>query len=202
MGPMLKMVVVGDSGVGKSSLLLRYCDNEFSHTFQSTVGVDFKIRSVVLPTNGRRVKLQIWDTAGQERFRAMTRTYYRGALVLFLVFAIDQQASFASLMRWLDEARQWEPTLQHVAVLANKCDAHDAQTVSHRMARDWAESLSLRYYEVSAKTGEGVAQCFEDMAEIVSELPQDAIPATQPQAVAVNLAADSQRKRGGCCGIQ
>lgn len=94
----LKIILIGDSGVGKTSLLQRFCDNEFSNNFLTTIGIDFKIKTITL--NGQPVKLQIWDTAGQERFRTITQAYYRGADGIVMVFDIDDRASFDNMLQW------------------------------------------------------------------------------------------------------
>nr|CAD7393725.1 unnamed protein product [Timema cristinae] len=101
---LFKLLIIGDSGVGKSSLLLRFADNTFSGSYITTIGVDFKIRTV--DVDGERVKLQIWDTAGQERFRTITSTYYRGTHGVIVVYDVTSGDSFANVKRWLHEIEQ------------------------------------------------------------------------------------------------
>ncbi|PSN43471.1 Ras-related protein Rab-35 [Blattella germanica] len=101
---LFKLLIIGDSGVGKSSLLLRFADNTFSGSYITTIGVDFKIRTVEI--EGERVKLQIWDTAGQERFRTITSTYYRGTHGVIVVYDVTSGDSFANVKRWLHEIEQ------------------------------------------------------------------------------------------------
>uniref|UniRef100_A0A8C6PJH6 RAB35, member RAS onco family n=1 Tax=Nothobranchius furzeri TaxID=105023 RepID=A0A8C6PJH6_NOTFU len=101
---LFKLLIIGDSGVGKSSLLLRFADNTFSGSYITTIGVDFKIRTVEL--NGEKVKLQIWDTAGQERFRTITSTYYRGTHGVIVVYDVTSAESFVNVKRWLHEINQ------------------------------------------------------------------------------------------------
>jgi len=205
--PVIKMVVVGDSGVGKSCLLLRFCDDQFSASFTATVGIDFKIRTVTL-AGGRRVRLQIWDTAGQDRFRAITSAYYRGAQAVLLVFAIDARESFASLPAWLAEVRAAVSSTTHIALVANKCDALDAQTVSHVSARSWAAAQGggqgMRYYEVSAKSGQGVSECFIDMAERIPPAADAIGDGEQPSTTTKEAAKEAEsiaeyQARKACC---
>ncbi|XP_005746123.1 ras-related protein Rab-35b isoform X2 [Pundamilia nyererei] len=101
---LFKLLIIGDSGVGKSSLLLRFADNTFSGSYITTIGVDFKIRTVEI--NGEKVKLQIWDTAGQERFRTITSTYYRGTHGVIVVYDVTSAESFVNVKRWLHEINQ------------------------------------------------------------------------------------------------
>ncbi|XP_059911082.1 ras-related protein Rab-35b isoform X3 [Gadus macrocephalus] len=101
---LFKLLIIGDSGVGKSSLLLRFADNTFSGNYITTIGVDFKIRTVEI--NGEKVKLQIWDTAGQERFRTITSTYYRGTHGVIVVYDVTSAESFVNVKRWLHEINQ------------------------------------------------------------------------------------------------
>jgi small GTP-binding protein len=172
--PVFKLVVVGNSGVGKSCLLLRFCDNQFTPSFVATVGIDFKVRTVVL-SSGRQVRLQIWDTAGQDRFRAITSAYYRGAQGVLLVFAIDNQESFAALPQWLSELRRLTLTT-NMLLVANKCDCEAERTVSDTAARAWADANALTYCQVSAKSGAGVTECFAQAAEAVQPSSQEPPP--------------------------
>lgn len=166
MEEVLKFIAIGDSGVGKSCLLLRFCDNQFEPSFTSTLGIDFKIRTVAL-ANGRRVRLQIWDTAGQDRFRSITSAYYRGAQVALVVFALDNRESFNSCNHWIVEARRCAGPDIVIALLGNKCDAQDGRTVSAQTAASWASAQNVAYYEVSAKSGERVTECICELAERV-----------------------------------
>ena len=115
-----KMVLLGDSCVGKSCLLVRFADDEFNQNYVSTIGVDFRFRS--LRHNGKKIKLQIWDTAGQERYRTITNAYYKGADGIVLVFDLFDKKSFANIDNWLKEVDQHaHPNIQ-IIVIANKCD--------------------------------------------------------------------------------
>ncbi|CAF4988266.1 unnamed protein product, partial [Rotaria socialis] len=96
---LFKLLLIGDSGVGKTCVLLRFCDSAFSTTFISTIGIDFKIRTIDL--DGRKIKLQIWDTAGQERFKTITTAYYRGAMGIMLVYDITSEKSFDNIKNWI-----------------------------------------------------------------------------------------------------
>lgn len=142
----VKAVIVGDSSVGKSDILLRFADNEFNEQSTPTIGVDFRIRSVAL--EDREIKLQIWDTAGQERFRTITNAYYRGADVILLVFDATFVDSFNNVQNWLSEVRQSTGDGTPAFLIANKIDLNDSRRVDPELARKFAERHNMAYFEV------------------------------------------------------
>jgi small GTP-binding protein len=149
-----KIVLVGDSGVGKTNLMTRFTRNEFNIDSKSTIGVEFATRCVEI--DGKIIKAQIWDTAGQERYRAITSAYYRGAVGALLVYDITQAATtFKNLERWLAELREQEPSESadtHMVVLlvGNKSDLTHLRTVSQEDAKKFAETNKLMFIETSA----------------------------------------------------
>nr|CAD7460659.1 unnamed protein product [Timema tahoe] len=145
---LFKLLIIGDSGVGKSSLLLRFADNTFSGSYITTIGVDFKIRTV--DVDGERVKLQIWDTAGQERFRTITSTYYRGTHGVIVVYDVTSGDSFANVKRWLHEIEQNCDVVNRILV-GNKNDAPDRKVVLTEDAQRFADQMSIQLFETSAK---------------------------------------------------
>lgn len=110
-------------GVGKSCLLLRFCDNSFTPSFITTIGIDFKIRTMEI--DGERVKLQIWDTAGQERFRTITTAYYRGAMGILLVYDVTDERSFNNIRNWIRNVEQYASPNVNKILIGNKCDMED-----------------------------------------------------------------------------
>nr|CAD7425776.1 unnamed protein product [Timema monikensis] len=137
---LFKLLIIGDSGVGKSSLLLRFADNTFSGSYITTIGVDFKIRTV--DVDGERVKLQIWDTAGQERFRTITSTYYRGTHGVIVVYDVTSGDSFANVKRWLHEIEQNCDVVNRILV-GNKNDAPDRKVVLTEDAQRFADQMNV-----------------------------------------------------------
>lgn len=166
---LFKILIIGDSGVGKSSLMLRFCDDAFNETQLSTIGVDFKVKYMV--ENGKRLKMAIWDTAGQERFRTLTSSYYRGAQGIILVYDCTSRDTFESLSHWLEEIKQHCTHDDAIKMLvANKVDLPDQQ-VPRSEGEDFAFSHQMLFIETSAKTRIGVSQAFEELVLKILETP-------------------------------
>jgi len=160
---LFKIVIIGDSGVGKSCLLRRFTDHEFMDRSVFTIGVDFKFAALSL--QGRLVKLQLWDTAGQERFRTMTTSFYRGAHGVLFVYDVTDKDTFDNLPRWLAEVDKLASRNICKLVVGNKADLASNRTVSQDTAFAFCKELRLPYMETSAKTAENVEPAFVAMAK-------------------------------------
>jgi len=161
----IKLLLIGDSSVGKSCLLLRYCDDYFRSARISTIGVDFKIK--FLDIEGKKLKLQIWDTAGQERFRTMTTAYYRGAHGIVLVYDVCDRGSFDSVSRWVKQIDEHAGPDCHRILVANKIDFDKKDwNVPLEEGQQLANQFSIPFFPTSAKTNEGVPQAFEELAKV------------------------------------
>ncbi|CAN8067553.1 unnamed protein product [Agarophyton chilense] len=165
-----KILLVGDSGVGKSSILLRFTDDVFE-PMQPTIGVDFKVKA--FNVDNRRVKMTIWDTAGQERFRTLTSAYYRGAHGVILVYDVSKRETFEALKQvWLKEVAMYSTKPAAVKmVVGNKVDIEQRQ-VSREEGLEFARQQSTLFVESSAKTATGVQQTFEELLRKILETPQ------------------------------
>ncbi|XP_049579293.1 ras-related protein Rab-8B [Syngnathus scovelli] len=158
---LFKLLLIGDSGVGKTCLLFRFSEDSFNTTFISTIGIDFKIRTIEL--DGKRVKLQIWDTAGQERFRTITTAYYRGAMGIMLVYDISNEKSFENIKNWIRNIEEHASSDVEKMVLGNKCDMSDRRQVSKDRGEKLAIDYGVKFLETSAKTSLNVEEAFYTM---------------------------------------
>jgi len=195
---LFKLLLIGDSGVGKSCLLLRFADDTYTESYISTIGVDFKIRTIEL--EGKTIKLQIWDTAGQERFRTITSSYYRGAHGIIVVFDVTDQESFNNVKQWLHEIDRYACQNVKKLLVGNKCDLASKRAVATEHAQEFADSLGIQYLETSAKNATNVEKAFTTMAGQIRKWMQ-----TQPTPAAqtkVNIKAGDKidtKGGGGCC---
>ena len=161
----VKFVIIGDSGVGKSNLMLRLTDDRYMDTHDVTIGVEFGAR--IVDVDNTKLKLQIWDTAGQESFRSVTRSYYRGATGALLVFDLARHITFEHITTWLDDLRTHADANIAVVLVGNKADLSTARQVTEEEAQEWATANNVLYVEASAKTGDNVEQAFERVAQQV-----------------------------------
>ncbi|XP_073003101.1 ras-related protein RABA2a [Typha latifolia] len=156
---LFKVVLIGDSGVGKSNLLSRFTRNEFCLESKSTIGVEFATRT--LQVEGKIIKAQIWDTAGQERYRAITSAYYRGALGALLVYDVTKPTTFENISRWLKELRDHADSNIVIMLIGNKTDLKHLQAVASEDAQSFAEKEGLSFIETSALESTNVEKSFQ-----------------------------------------
>ncbi|GAA5808054.1 GTP-binding protein of the rab [Mucor flavus] len=194
-----------NSGVGKSCLLLRFADDTYTESYISTIGVDFKIRTIEL--DGKVCKLQIWDTAGQERFRTITSSYYRGAHGIIVVYDVTDNESFENVKEWLREIERYASDGVNRLLVGNKSDLTDKRQVTLSNSKKWADSVNIPILETSAKNSSNVEQAFLTMARQIKEkmaiLGQDNIGNNTnkirvTQGTALRSPANDA-KSGGCC---
>jgi len=163
----IKLLMIGDSGVGKTCLLLRYANDSFSPTFITTIGIDFKIKNINL--DGKRIKLQIWDTAGQERFRTITTSYFRGAQGILLVYDVTDRQTFISIRNWVAQIQMHADVNVNKILIGNKCDMQDLRQVSHEEGESLAKEYNIHFFETSAKNDTNVEKSFLTIATDVKE---------------------------------
>ncbi|XP_078438907.1 ras-related protein RIC2 [Wolffia australiana] len=203
---LFKVVLIGDSGVGKSNLLSRFTRNEFNLESKSTIGVEFATRS--LNVDGKVIKAQIWDTAGQERYRAITSAYYRGAVGALLVYDVTRRTTFENVERWLKELRDHTDPNIVVMLIGNKSDLRHLVAIPTDDGKEFSERESLYFMETSALEATNVEAAFAEVLtqiyRIVSKKPVDAgddASASAPgKGEKINIKDDvSAVKRPGCC---
>lgn len=176
---LFKVVLIGDSGVGKSNLLSRFTRNEFCLESKSTIGVEFATRT--LQVEGRTVKAQIWDTAGQERYRAITSAYYRGALGALLVYDVTKPTTFENVSRWLKELRDHADSNIVIMLIGNKTDLKHLRAVATEDAQSFAEKEGLSFIETSALEATNVEKAFQTiLAEIYRIISKKSLSSDEP----------------------
>jgi len=178
---LFKLLLIGDSGVGKTCILFRFSEDAFNTTFISTIGIDFKIKTIEL--RGKKIKLQIWDTAGQERFHTITTSYYRGAMGIMLVYDITNAKSFDNIAKWLRNIDEHANEDVERMILGNKCDMEDRRVVSKERGEEIAREHNIKFLETSAKTNVNIEDAFLQLAEAILDKShvQETKPAPFPQ---------------------
>jgi len=197
---LIKLLLIGDSGVGKSCLLLRFCEDSFTPSFITTIGIDFKVRTVDL--DGKKIKLQIWDTAGQERFRTITTAYYRGAMGILLVYDMTDLNSFNNLRNWMKNIEDHASPDVNIALVGNKSDM-DSRAVKTAEAEALATELKVPFLEASAKSGKNVEEAFILLAREIKKRLIDTMPereeGTDAPAVQLTTPHNSNSEKSKCC---
>ncbi|KAF8016076.1 hypothetical protein BT93_H1584 [Corymbia citriodora subsp. variegata] len=201
---LFKVVLIGDSGVGKSNLLSRFTRNEFCLESKSTIGVEFATRT--LQVEGRTVKAQIWDTAGQERYRAITSAYYRGALGALLVYDVTKPTTFDNVSRWLKELRDHADSNIVIMLIGNKTDLKHLRAVATEDAQSYAEKEGLSFIETSALEATNVEKAFQtilsEIYRIISKKPlssEEAAPANIKEGKTIVVGESEANAKKTCC---
>ncbi|KAL8160796.1 hypothetical protein V2J09_012285 [Rumex salicifolius] len=210
---LFKIVLVGDSAVGKSNLLARFARDEFYPNSKSTIGVEFQTQKMKI--DGKEIKAQIWDTAGQERFRAVTSAYYRGAVGALLVYDVSRQQTFDSIGRWLNELQTHSDMNVVTILVGNKSDLNDVREVSTADGKALAEAQGLCFIETSALDSSNVNAAFQTVVKEIYDILSRKVMQSQElkkdksaslsngKMVVLQQGQDGQQepKKGGCCSL-
>ncbi|KAJ9458201.1 Ras-like GTP-binding protein YPT1 [Diplonema papillatum] len=195
---LMKTVIIGDSGVGKSSLLYRYSDNDWSPIYVATIGVDFKMD--MFETQGKIVKLQMWDTAGQERFKTICAAYYRGAHSVMLVYDVTNRETFDNVKKWMAEVEHYARPNLPMILVGNKCDRVSDRVVSADEADIFAEKHGMEHVEVSAKSAANVHEAFRKLVDKALEQRVEIVKDTEERkARIIRLQEQASRAEAPTC---
>ena len=164
----IKLVLIGDSGVGKTNILSRYISNEFSLASQPTVGVEFG--SKIIKKQDKSIKLQIWDTAGQERYKSITNAYYKGSKGAFVVYDISRKSTFENVDKWIDELKENATEDVHIMLVGNKTDLEDKREVQTEEVAKKAEQYKVAFCETSALKGKNIEKAFDTLVEEITKI--------------------------------
>ena len=196
---MIKIIIIGDSGVGKTCLLLRFSEDNFNMNHISTIGwlnigIDFKIKTINV--DGKNIKLQIWDTAGQDRFRTITQTYYKGVNGIILAYDSNDETSFKNIKNWIKQIDDHESPDVFKVLIGNKCDIHNKK-ISEERGKALAAEYKVPFFETSAKQGTNINELFHFIAKEVKDKQQintNAFPNAR-----LNVTSPSTKQPGSCC---
>ena len=195
-----KVLLLGNSNVGKSSLFLRFVDDIWNDTFVPTIGVDFKIKTFNI--DEKKIKMQIWDTAGQERFKNIIASYYRGAHGILLIYDVTDKDSFKNLSNWLIEIEKNASKNVLKVLIGNKVDLEDKRVIAYNQGKEFADTYGLKYIETSAKKNLNVNEAFETLGRELMAASDDKRITKQKQnkKVTVSNAQDlTPEQKKGCC---
>ena len=196
----LKLLLLGDSSVGKTSILLKYISNKFDESSISTVGVDYMDK--IIDYNKFKIKLQIWDTSGEEKFRTITKNFYRNADGLLVVFDLTKKESYDHIRIWINEAKENNDKLKTL-LIGNKLDLKDERIVAIDVAKQFAEKNNLKYIETSAKDGTNINESFQAIIDLLfdGKSSEEILHEFTKQDSSLSVVDDSMevKKKKACC---
>ena len=196
----LKLLLLGDSSVGKTSILLKYISNKFDESSISTVGVDYMDK--IIDYNKFKIKLQIWDTSGEEKFRTITKNFYRNADGLLVVFDLTKKESYDHIKSWINEAKENNDKLKTI-LIGNKLDLKDERIVAIDVAKQFAEKNNLKYIETSAKDGTNINESFQAIIDLLfdGKSSEEILHEFTKQDSSLSVVDDSMeiKKKKACC---
>jgi small GTP-binding protein len=204
---LLKYIIIGDSAVGKSNLLLQYTFGEFIEEYKNTIGVEFGAKNVDIDNKSYRI--QIWDTAGQECFKSITRAYYKNSVCAIVVYDITCLDSFNNVSSWIEDCKNYSPKNVYIVLVGNKSDLEERRQIPTEKGQEIADKFGISFFETSAKTGSNVVKIFEESAkEIAKRIDSDFYDLNDEDCGIIkgkkNIKVSNSKKLGGkqkkkCC---
>jgi Ras-related protein Rab-1A len=193
----LKILILGDSGVGKTSILIKYINNKFDESHIATIGVDYMDKTIKY--KNINVKLQIWDTSGQEKFRSIARNFYRNSDAIFIVFDLNNKDTYNSIKQWINDVEEYCPNIKKI-LLGNKSDLE--KNVSEEIIKNFAKENNLQYFETSAKNGTNIKEAFKAMVDLLlgGKSEQEILNGFALHESDLSIASENQTtKKKKCC---
>ena len=193
----LKILILGDSGVGKTSILIKYINNKFDESHIATIGVDYMDKTIKY--KNINVKLQIWDTSGQEKFRSIARNFYRNSDAIFLVFDLNNKDTYDNIKKWINDVEEHCPNIKKI-LLGNKSDLE--KNVSEEIIKNFAKENNLQYFETSAKNGTNIKEAFKAMVDLLlgGKSEQEILNGFALHESDLSIASENQTtKKKKCC---
>ena len=198
----MKVIIIGDSSVGKTNIMSRYLKNQFLENSKATVGVEFGAK--LFNINGHKIKAQIWDTAGQEKYKAITGAYYKGSKGAFVVYDITRKDTFESIDRWINDLKTTGDPKLNIMIIGNKCDLDHRREVLKEQGEEKSKSFGCAFLETSALSGDNIEKGFEMMISEIfkkyeKENADDDDLITVEKGEDINLGKKDEKKKKGCC---
>ena len=190
-----KVLLLGDSTVGKTCFLLQYTEKSFQTEHMSTIGLDYRLKNIILK-NGKKVKLQIWDTAGQDRFRSVTKTYYKGAHGILLIYDVTSLQTYENVKNWITQIREEANPHIVIYIIGNKIDMIEGRKVKTEEGQQLANEFHLQFFETSAKTGQNINETFDSLVNKIDDVYTN----LDDVGNVGNKLGMGKKKRMGCCG--
>ena len=187
-----KILLLGDSEVGKSCFLMRYSENVFVENYITTIGLDYKLKYVKLDS-GKTVKVQLWDTAGQDKYRTIAKNYFKGSHGILLLYDITKQSSYDNIREWIHDIKEEVSEKAIIFLIGNKIDMTDKRKISKEKGEELAEEYKIPFFEASAKTGENVDEVFKALYKKISEVYDDM------DRIRGGKLIKGQKNKGKCC---
>jgi len=190
-----KVLILGDSSVGKTCFLLKYTDKVFNEVYMSTIGLDYRLKTLTLK-NGKKVKLQIWDTAGQDRFRTITKNYYKGANGIILIYDVTSTETYENVENWISQIKEEASPNVVIYLVGNKVDMEDKRKVSTEEGQKIADENNLPFIETSAKSDININETFDNLVEKMDSVFSNLEKKDSVAISGNNLNKDNKKK---CC---